>query len=614
MSTQTIEKPAENHGVDPAGSQPKLKTGTKRTAKPPSKPVKSASPGSTGTNTSKNASKPTPVPTPKPPHFKYSPDRPDAKPDKFFAWWRDLDPVFQDRMLAYVYRLWPVIQVRSYDSKSPTGYSVTTQIDKVSGTTPIQNTDEMLHRYGTGDYLIRLNDQEVLRKTVCMCFVSVRDLLNHPPILDRKHLVWDDPQNKSYVEYLKSKGEYPGKSNDDDDEDDMPTVKTIEKLTDRFADSLERQTERAIDLAARASRTQHSTPDISADAMRTGLEIVNQSAMMGNALIEKATQKVSEIAGNQRDPLEQARVLAELARGMKGDDSGVRDLFMAAMQRNDALQSQISKLHEQNTQMLMNLMMQKREEEKQQETRRNPGGVLDSLEELTKAKDKIRELLGISDDDKPAKSEEPAWLRYMPLGLSILNTIGAAIVAATHNLAVAKTGAGSPITPQQLPQQNPAEAESLQPSGSEAQDGQQEAVKEFLERLREPLISSLNAGESGYDFAAKFIDYNGRLSYDYLKELGQDRIIALLSTYPPIWQVASRIPQQFSAFLNEFLSYDEIEEAEGQYAPAQTPDLSSTYGPASQPTGGSTPYPVQKARKGKGQQAAAAGKPPSPVS
>jgi hypothetical protein len=76
----------------------------------------------------------------------------------------------------------------------------------------------------------------------------------------------------------------------------------------------------------------------------------------------------------------------------------------------------------------------------------------------------------------------------------------------------------------------------------------------FLRQIEQPLIQSLNNGESGGAFAEKLIGWQGEIAYEFLRDMGRDALLAVISTYPPIWTTAQQIPTRFGEFIDEFLA------------------------------------------------------------
>jgi hypothetical protein len=91
-------------------------------------------------------------------------------------------------------------------------------------------------------------------------------------------------------------------------------------------------------------------------------------------------------------------------------------------------------------------------------------------------------------------------------------------------------------------------------------------LRSFLAELKDPLLRALERGDDGYEFADFFCQWKGDTLYEAMVEQGPDALMQALSTYPPIWEVVTKIPVRFSKFLEEFM--DDSEEQEPAPAPA----------------------------------------------
>ena len=158
-------------------------------------------------------------------------------------------------------------------------------------------------------------------------------------------------------------------------------------------------------------------------------------------------------------------------------------------------------------------------------------------------------------------------MKLIPIALQAVNTAAAAFVAYSHNLAVSRTGQGQPVSPEAIQAAGEAVGQ-LQPSNADDGGGavgpQQPSLRTIhaqLEELREPLLRAMDANETGDSFAETLVRWKGQLFYDRLHDLGAEALITVLSTYPPIWEVVSRVPSKFQAFLAEFMTFGEAETA-----------------------------------------------------
>lgn len=143
-----------------------------------------------------------------------------------------------------------------------------------------------------------------------------------------------------------------------------------------------------------------------------------------------------------------------------------------------------------------------------------------------------------------------------------------------YNYAAARTGQ-QPAPPPAIPAQayTPEQMAELAAGGQPTPGIEQSqpvsgdggnVYTRMLGQIKDPLLRSLEnaeAGEeahAGADFAYLLIQWNGRMGYDALRELGKDTIINLLRTYPPIWNEVVRVPQKFNVFLDGFMDADRI--------------------------------------------------------
>ena len=99
----------------------------------------------------------TPISFPRPPFTVYKSDatNPHQKSKAFYSWWNALPSWAKDRSLLYVYRTWPILKMIQEDTE---GNKELGYIDKVSGSEPVQDDVDLLHKYGAGSYFMRFNE------------------------------------------------------------------------------------------------------------------------------------------------------------------------------------------------------------------------------------------------------------------------------------------------------------------------------------------------------------------------------------------------------------------------------------------------------------------------
>jgi alkylhydroperoxidase/carboxymuconolactone decarboxylase family protein YurZ len=354
-------------------------------------------------------------------------------------------------------------------------------------------------------------------------------------------------------------------------------VKQLAGTVDRLADKM-------LNVAQNTRESQSSgetrLPEKLLDLMTVASASATQSAAK---IMEESVKQVMELQKQNANPLasikEVAGVLKDLIQpqpaappqALEAEKKYVDMIFQIQNERIRSLEGLIEKMAQQQAAAA-------------QASAPNPGAVavaekpkslIESLREMASAKEEMRELLGL-DSDRP---EEPAWMKYAPLLVQGLNVLGVYFANAMHNLAVAKTGTGTPEPVPAAPQAAaaPAAEQAAAPAASEgipAENQQQEAQSAmdrftlFLRMIERPLLVSFNNGESGVEFAEKLIDLTnngmfgpnatGRQVYDAVLEYGQDVVATLIKSYPPIWSVVSQTPQKWDKFLTEFFQADEV--------------------------------------------------------
>ena len=80
----------------------------------------------------------------------------------------------------------------------------------------------------------------------------------------------------------------------------------------------------------------------------------------------------------------------------------------------------------------------------------------------------------------------------------------------------------------------------------------------IAQEIAAPLIDALNKQHKGFQFAAgmiltpRILGFPGRVVYEMAIEEGQDGMLAILQSYPPLWGKLIQIPRQLQQFIIEF--------------------------------------------------------------
>jgi hypothetical protein len=475
--------------------------------------------------------------------------------------------------------------------------SASMQIAKIPGGQPITDLDQVLHQWGGGDYIIRLNTDH----TIAHCTITGLRDNDHPPVIpDLNCLVMDDPANRSYIEMLRMRGvKLPGEQRQEDEQDmaQVAALETMGRAVESLSDKLIEQSERSVERASEARPS--PPPDAGAQAQLKGMEVVTEAAKISNQMIQGAANSAREMQAKTGDPMATLDKAADLINKLRGSEREVAPV--AAIDPMDTLNKAadlLTKLRgsdkpaveDTTTKLLMQQLMTRQEElQKQLFQVQNerilfaeklasekaaapvpPAAAESSLAKMIREYKDLRELINPEGEAEPSPKTGNKLVDLLPSliqgGLLLASVIGNAIFNARTQ--------GPPVPP---PQPQPGLAPELAAAAvaagainpaPEPAPGSNPALNEadrytmMLRQLEGPLMTSLSEGQSGDEFAETLIRWAGRIPYDSLKGMGKDAILSLLQTYPPIWMQVTQIPTRFNQFLDEFLDYDEIMAAE----------------------------------------------------
>lgn len=572
---------------------------------------------------------------PNPPHRHFRDDNAAAhgKPDKFFAYLKKLkdDPAFSDRVVVYIYSIWPVLKEKQRQLGKEVDYF---------------DADDLLRQFGCGDYNLKLNDMGANYMAVCQCTlknVGDRALTEFPPIRNLEAVEVSDPANASYVQYCRSRGiQLPGDegfvSKSDEESEDMAQVTANETMKEMAGIVRDLAMENK-----REARDRVRDPDPGSQAVTAAVDVVNDAAKAGQTLLSTAMDGILRMQQAQADPTVALGKTIELLKSVmpqhvpggggplpeegilkivnlfQATTAGYQDkLFQIQSEQNNLLRAQLAALESKVNQP---------PPQPQGEGGGGPKTLTEQLNEMKALKDTMRDVLGLDGDgDGGGKSSAPGWMEYLPQiiqGITVVTAIGGSIF---HNIAVARTGSGTPapvpppeqiLTTDQMQaaqagsmgyapgamtqyQPQPQQTQAAQPGVTQPQEMDVLAqYQQFLSQIQTPLLRAFNAGESGADFANKLIELtddgffgagmSGRQIYDGLLETGESIVKTLITTHQGIWSVVGKTPAKWEKFLHEFFIADQIwdeedaielraneaREAQGVQAPAGAPTASA---------------------------------------
>lgn len=489
---------------------------------------------------------------PRPPRFSMG-------PDEFFAYWSATDQAYPDRGCAYVYRTWPMIDRQSMDA------TANKYIDKMGKAfeDPSQWRQEMLHRFGSGNYKIILNDAGGTSKSVGQTLISDLRDADYPPVISNlDELVMDDPSNQSYIENLRQKGLLQGEQAMASGEAMSALTGTIDRLVSKVSEKKEaappqpQQTPEAV--ATKSLEMQQQ-------AFSAGLNLAKEATA---AQVAAAESKASNLQGDPKQSLGMLRELLGVIKDLKPDAPAstgslgeLTRMVETFMGREAQLQGKILEILQAQISALQNA--------KNPETQTGAkDDLVSNLERLAKVKDTIQDLFGGGDrDDERPEKPAPPWMRLAESALSSLPALGTALLGMSYNLALARGKApGEPIHPGAIPiAEIPApDAQTATPTPNAAGTTLGPAITAMLRTIEGPFLLHLNDPEkTGADFAEWLSSGYGEIRYQTMREMGKDAILALLLSYPPIAGVITQVPARTDQFLEDFLHAFEGESEDG---------------------------------------------------
>lgn len=512
--------------------------------------------------------------TPEMPHFNFkSGATPGRRPSDFFRWWEKQPDWVKDRLLVYVYRRWPVIDLKN---RNPDPLATTQDpkyIDKRGGMDCITSVDHLIRLWGSGDYTIRINDTVTKKGTIGTCNIDGIRNPEYPPIIeDPGTIVKDDPANKTYIAQLRARGIIlPG----DEPETKGPTFEELRRQEEEMAaativEQVSGQNERLMNRIltmtsekkdepeSRPSNAHEQSVRLMADTAKQTIEMIR--ANMGNP--KDQVESILAAAERMRpapapNPME---TLAPFLERMMVQEQ-TRSTEMAALraemgqQQMDMLREQIKMLTVASGRAVVdpatgNLI----------QTTMPPANPVSSLREQIADYKEMKALFSGDDEEGGGSKGSGSWTDHIPTILQGLTMLGGIVASSLHNMAVAKSGAGQPVAP---PPPQPMATPGQTPEQQQQQQQETQSMNEyfkFLDTIKDPLLSHLNNPEKdGIDFAEWLIAsrMDGYTFYCGIRDqAGAPGIMALFKSYPPIWDAIKMQEDRVTQFVQEFVERD----------------------------------------------------------
>ena len=524
-------------------------------------------------------------------------------------YWRKVwdDPTCRARLKVYIYRLFPVMEEGGHQvailSGSPDA--------EAEGLAKPMTIDDILHRYGSGDYSFYVNDMGVSQnQNVARIFLTghseMRQWKDYPPILDLAMVDAEDRANASFLKVAKTSAHYQSDGKETD-----AMQRKLEELQSRLDHAKDESHERELERMREELNKTRSADSASVD-------LVTYASKAAIDVMKRETASASP--GQQIDPVammgQMMQMIGQVMAHNKGDDRS-DELREARAEANQARAEQMAMV----TKMLEKLA----DASSSKEPPEQPKSLVDQANELKAVNDAVKSIAGRSGG---SSEPESPWMSMMPL---LLQTVGPLVQAGTAwllqnagqpqaaqaqlqqgapqggqgvghlpqqqaipqgnaeappGMAVGAAGAfpapqGSPTTlqttatPQGAPTDN-AEApggdevtpEAVAEAGLPPEFASPEGIYEFISALQAPMIRFFeDPDQSGSDFADWYVLWKGQEHYEQLTKFEPAQLMAIMGQHP-IWQYFGPRQNALERFLGEFYSDPEGDEEERDSADA----------------------------------------------
>jgi hypothetical protein len=508
-------------------------------------------------------------------------------PDEFFRYWASIPEKERDEwFIAYIYRGLPMCD--NLQPFSPEDLRLISQgkkkrpdknQDKVTAPLDPDNwRQQMLDRYGAGDYGIRLNDQHPSVKTT-VCFTAIdaesggkefRNWDSHPPILNPAEVILTEDANQPYLRWARTHGiKFPGDPgtetgppdpNEEQEEQDMANAATV---VDSVLKQSKDLTDKVLQMANDRSQAAPAPIDAAARAQLGGVETVVEASKQGMKIMGDAFAKLSENQIKAQDPEQQLNSTLNLVKAVaailpqpaapsnNGTDAmlAMMKMQMDSQEKNfERILKMQSDAHKESMEM-----MKSRLDKVEAERIAAPGGKaaneLDMLDRLIQYKQKTDEFL---ESNAPVASG-PAWLEptlnFAEKAMGNIVT-GLQTLAALRNAPQPNANGGTPSAVAELPAARaPEESKEIQER------------RHYAQLIHPHLVAAMKVNTPGHEFAASLIAQVGEQTYNSLAKDGYQGLIDFLRLHQPLYQELMQPPigaQVLDQFINEFLDRNKV--------------------------------------------------------
>ena len=520
------------------------------------------------------------VPEPKARVFKSDSTNQHQRTKSFYNYWNGLPEWAKENTILYVYRDYPVLLFITRETTNPEPKDQEfNYIDKISGAEPLQDDADLLQRYGCGNYKLKFNAIVPGKPNRTLCTVYAvnlggGDFKSNPPtdrrISDSKNVDMNNPNNTSYIAYLRGVGLLPNQIDAIRGENDMASIelaKEAQTTTSKLVDAL-------VDRAKENKPVQD--PNFMEKAVTGAMEVVKE----GSKAAIKITQDANEYANRVREKADQAAPVAAATESPLVLALKIVELMKGGASSGDtevvALRAQIDKLRDDQVAILRDELKSMREA-RTVSSSTNPFDYMKSgMEALRGMKSTIDEITG--GNEKEASIAEtaadaagaPKWLvRFAPLlqqGMQLVD--GFFRMRTAQNMPPGTYPQPRPVPgnypqpqpqlgqyPQPVPTPGPQLVQTRHPLATLDPAQFTPELTQILSAIAIPLGAHLTEDINGTVFADWFMSGFGEGTHTQIVQFGVDNVVAALYSFPATLQAVQGFPvEKVQEFVAEFLN------------------------------------------------------------
>lgn len=444
-------------------------------------------------------------------------------------YWRTLHTNFPGRVSGYLFRLFPIV------NRPEKQHNIALYVE------PPPDKEWVLQTWGTGTYRFLLKDGDTKSELVTCNFKFQESYGQHPPVLDYLELDRGHKDNRSYIDWLRSKGflKMPGDEQTGSSAAEHTAVKAL--------------------------------ADIATKKMEPVESIEGEAATAGFKIMQTATEAAIKTVQAQSD----ISPILKIVEAVKGKDSGNTELVALIVKiQADAAAQQAA-----NMKMIFEIINKPQPQVNpldqlkaigeivktfQQPKSENPG--MSHVREIAETVNVLKDVFG------GGRQGKPEWYETV-LGnedvLNVAKTVAGGFwnwsTAMLNNRGQAQPGA---VAVQPQPDAPPIITPPPNPANPPSEEAMNiAALQQFLLPRFAAFMEALDGGQTGSEFAQELFETRPSLggmtlgTHAQIKAIGRDKILSLLAMAPAeVKNLLAGKQTLLFQFLDDFLAWEPAKE------------------------------------------------------